>query len=267
MRPASTSVMPKCNLTIPSLREFVVYSSVTYLIVLNRPSSEPQRPSENPVHHIQPRLASLLLVLISSTSALAAGEGILPLLIGPQQPPFGPSGILGPAQVATGDFNRDGKTDLVVLETTTGQVRVFNGDGAGSFTMPGRIYPVSHPYAVTVTDFDGDGNLDIAITSYVENCVTILLGDGAGNFTRPSWGTLETGRRPLAIASADFNGDSSPDLAVSNFDDGSVTILLWSASAGRFHQAAGGAFRVGTERISTGGRGLRWRWSRRSGDR
>jgi uncharacterized repeat protein (TIGR01451 family) len=185
------------------------------------------------------------LFLISCNSPLAAADGTQPLLIGTQHPPIVAGAMLGSAQTAVGDFNHDGKVDLMVVETATGQLRVLNGDGAGSFTTPGSTFQVPHPYAIAVMDFDGDGNLDIAVTSYLENCVTILLGDGRGGFTKPSWGTIETGRLPLAIAGADFNGDGRPDLAVSNLEDGSITILLWNSSAGRFQQAAGSPFRVG----------------------
>jgi len=40
-----------------------------------------------------------------------------------------------------------------------------------------------------------------------------------------------SGHNPVGIISADFNGDSIPDLAVVNQNDNSVTILLGDARA------------------------------------
>ena len=50
---------------------------------------------------------------------------------------------------------------------------------------------------------------------------------------------------PRFIATADFNGDTRPDLAVSNIAGGSVTILL-GTGGGAFAQETGSPLAVGT---------------------
>jgi hypothetical protein len=54
--------------------------------------------------------------------------------------------------------------------------------------------------------------------------VSVLLGTGTGSFNPQTVFTV--GSAPDAVVVADFNGDGLPDLAVGNFYDGTVSILL-----------------------------------------
>src|ERR1039457_4590669 len=90
-----------------------------------------------------------------------------------------------PQSVAIGDFNRDGKPDLVVTNADNNNVTVLLGNGTGGFTAaPGSPFPTGiWPSAVAVGDFNGDGKLDLAIANTNSNNLTVLLGNGAGGFT------------------------------------------------------------------------------------
>lgn len=84
------------------------------------------------------------------------------------------------------------------------------------------------PLNVVVADFDGNGTQDFAVNNAFD--VAVHFGDGHGGFSTPERVTI--GGYHEGLATGDFNGDAKPDLAVTNFDDESVSILLNDGSGG-----------------------------------
>ena len=131
----------------------------------------------------------------------------------------------GPYSIAVGDFNGDGKADLVVANLSSNTVSVLLGKSDGTFQTPVNYSVVSSgPTSVAVGDFNGDGKADLAVANVYGVNVSVLLGNGDGTFQRAV--TYAADNQPDFIVVADFNGDGKADLAVVNGISYDVSILL-----------------------------------------
>jgi hypothetical protein len=128
-------------------------------------------------------------------------------------PPLTANSNLGP-NLATGDFNKDGKLDLVV--STGGAVLTWLGKGDGTFTPGPGYVTVNTNGFVTVSDLDGDGNPDVYIGEanggfYFGDDLNLsyaLMGNGDGTFQGAP--TISGGYTGTNLG--DVNGDGQPDL-------------------------------------------------------
>src|SRR5262249_35894398 len=80
--------------------------------------------------------------------------------------------------VVTGDFNRDGAVDVVVVHRS-GAVSLLFGDGHGGFQPPIEVFSKPGTDTVVVGDLNGDGFPDLVVGNTAANSVSVLLGDGA----------------------------------------------------------------------------------------
>ena len=125
----------------------------------------------------------------------------------------------GASSVAVGDFNGDGKPDLVTANTDSGNVSVLLGKGNFDF-QPAVNYAVgSFPSFVAVGDLNGDGKLDLAVANSGDDTVSVLLGNGDGTF-QPAVNYSGGG---TSLAVGDFNGDGKLDLVTAG--GGAVSVL------------------------------------------
>jgi hypothetical protein len=132
------------------------------------------------------------------------------------------------SNVVIGDFNDDRKPDVAVGVFNIfpeNHIQIFLGDGGGNFTAGGSV-PVFDPQGIVATDFDGDGDLDLAATLYNAPGIVVALGDGIGGFGSPQQVRLPHHPLPFGLATGDFDRDGNSDLAIANYGNGHVTILL-----------------------------------------
>jgi hypothetical protein len=131
-----------------------------------------------------------------------------------------------PSSVAVADFNGDGFLDLAVANPNSTTFSVLLGRGDGTFQGAHTFAFGAGLRSLAVGDFNGDGIPDLAVASAtVSGTVSVLLGRGDGTF-QPRLDYYSSGRLPLSVATADFNGDGFADLAVPNFESNNITVLL-----------------------------------------
>ncbi len=176
-----------------------------------------------------------------------------------------------PSGLAVGDLDRDGNTDIAVANHGSDDVTILTGNGSGTFTLGTPIggtissntvanpVPVGAyngtsktygctgsacgPVALVVRDLSGSGGVDMAVVDQTSGQVSVLINVTAGNGNNANQltfvnATLHTvGTNPVAIASADLDGQNRVDLVVANQGSNNASVLL-STGNGTFGASA-----------------------------
>ncbi len=145
-----------------------------------------------------------------------------------------------PTSVAVGDVNGDGKADLAVANSGSGDVSVLlNTTATGATTptfAPAQSFAAgTAPRSVAVGDINGDGQADLAVANIGTGDVSVLLNTTATGATTPTFApavNFTTDNSPESVAMGDFNGDGQSDLAVANIGTGDVSVLLNTTATG-----------------------------------
>ena len=134
---------------------------------------------------------------------------------------------------ATGDFNGDGKLDMV--ETSLyydSGLWVLLGHGDGTFEPPASYEVAVAPQTVVAGDFNGDGRSDIAVPAYSGDSIAIYLSNPDGSLAPPSFVAVGDGMK--SAVTADWNADGHTDLAIARQD---FVDVLYGNGNGTFQAA------------------------------
>jgi hypothetical protein len=151
-----------------------------------------------------------------------------------------------PSAVVAGDFDEDGRIDLVVANapssggtTYSSEAILFLGVGDGTF-LPGRVAFNQHADDLSIADINNDGHLDLAVAG--RSSTYVYRGAGNGTFASTGTGITGSARR---VALGDVNGDGAPDIAaVGSVATNTADDVVWVAlndGAGNFSSAVSSA--------------------------
>jgi hypothetical protein len=164
---------------------------------------------------------------------------------------------------AVGDFDEDGKSDIV-SSRADGRIFFLKGNGSGGFAAP-SLYPwkleTFNGWAFASGDVNGDGNLDVvwgsnaagadsgAIVRVNDGDVRYLAGNGAGGFATTfnyvrsgitfNAGTLvaDVGTDTGSVAVSDADGDGDQDIVAGSLDGTNSTVKILTNTGGVFTPA------------------------------
>jgi len=121
----------------------------------------------------------------------------------------------------TSDFKNDGKSDILLQNTTSGEVEIWEMNGIKMIGSASPGTPEAGWHVIGSGDFNGDGYSDILLQNTSgelwiwEMNGTKVIGGGSPGNPGSSW---------HAIATGDFNGDGYADILLENTSSGEVEI-------------------------------------------
>jgi hypothetical protein len=157
-----------------------------------------------------------------AVDAVAAdGSGVVGVMAGRGDGTFAPPLMYAAGtdpSVGAGDFNGDGRPDLVATNYGDQTVGIYLNRGDGTFAPQVTYRSELCGFETAVGDLDGDDIDDLAVAHYCAPEVTsVLLNRGDGTLAPQV--EYPTGLESDSVAMGDFDGDGHNDLAVGVFTE------------------------------------------------
>jgi FG-GAP-like repeat len=143
------------------------------------------------------------------------------------------------------DLDADGNLDLITNDT------LYPGDGSGGFLAgvafsgsDGQNAGATSSGSIGVGDLNKDGRLDVVTVNGLQNTVSVYINQVGGRSLVQQGASMWSGNDPVAVAIADVNSDTKPDVIVTNAAESDVSVFIGQGD---------GSLRAATPGFATGG--------------
>ena len=126
----------------------------------------------------------------------------------------------------TEDFDEDGHLDIALAASSSSasSIRLFMGNGDGTFQKAARLAEKMVPLAIISSDMNDDGKNDLVFASGQGDNIYLLTSNGDGSFEEPM--AFSGGGGPFALTTSHFNPDKLKDVAVGNSRSSSFSMII-----------------------------------------
>jgi hypothetical protein len=129
--------------------------------------------------------------------------------------------------ITIGDFNKDGKLDVAVVDSENDELYFLLGSGNGTFATVTTYDAISesYPISIAVADFDKDNQSDIFVANYGTNNVLVLNGYTSEPSARQKNYYCGLSSQPGSVAISNFNNDNHIDIAATGIVNNGIFVL------------------------------------------
>ena len=124
------------------------------------------------------------------------------------------------------DFNGDGNLDIALAtsSSSSSSIRLFIGNGDGTFQKSKRIAEKLVPLAIIASDMNSDEKADLVFASGKGDNLYMMYSKGNGKFEKPI--PFSGGGGPFALTANHFSPDQLKDIAVANSRSSSFSLVI-----------------------------------------
>ncbi|WP_264538481.1 beta strand repeat-containing protein [Flavobacterium sp. N1736] len=159
-----------------------------------------------------------------------------------------------PRKMAVGDFDGDGKLDIVAVNFGTSllvSVLRNTSSGTGNINFAAQMtFAVAgaNPLSVGIADIDGDGKIDLAVGNNIGNTVSVLrnTSSGIGNINFAAKIDFPSDFGPADILMGDLDGDNKTDMITTNNRSTHISVYRNTSTTGVITFAPIQTFTTGT---------------------